>query len=379
MVDFKNNNHIKTLKEILVSNSHENCSKVTLSCSDGILKSNTLPFLVIGNFWKNIMLPIIGTDLVILIPDFTTSELQRLITYVFTGKYGTTYTSWTEITSIFPDISIDRTSHNNSNLHSEFKVDNIYTCKYCLKEFSRAETCRDHVETHHLKKKSYTCNICGKNFKTYNARKIHEIKEHSHEIESKHHVCPTCGKCFKYEQNLMRHIKTKNHKYPENPVAKNLVQDADILCEICHKYVKNLDHHMKTHHTKRILQYDCEVCDFKTDRKDTLVQHQYLKHKYVQRRFRNIDKTYQTENVNWKCFDCKRTFDSKLEIENHLLLKDCDDVECKICGKKFKQRKNLKQHIHNIHENPQKYNCDKCEKKFAHKSSLVKHTKICKK
>ena len=46
---------------------------------------------------------------------------------------------------------------------------------------------------------------------------------------------------------------------------------------------------------------------------------------------------------------------------------------------KFKQRKNLNQHIHNIHENPQNYNCDKCGKNFTHKSSLVKHTKICKK
>ena len=46
---------------------------------------------------------------------------------------------------------------------------------------------------------------------------------------------------------------------------------------------------------------------------------------------------------------------------------------------KFKQRKNLNQHIHNIHENPQNYNCDECGKNFTHKSSLVKHTKICKK
>ena len=127
MVDFKNNNHIKTLKEILVSNSHENCSKVTLSCSDGILKSNTLPFLVIGNFWKNIMLPIIGTDLVILIPDFTTSELQRLITYVFTGKYGTTYTSWTEITSIFPDIIIETEHHITIQTYIQNSESTIFT------------------------------------------------------------------------------------------------------------------------------------------------------------------------------------------------------------------------------------------------------------
>ena len=58
---------------------------------------------------------------------------------------------------------------------------------------------------------------------------------------------------------------------------------------------------MEKHHAKRILQYECEVCNFKTDRKDTLVQHQYLKHKYVKRLFRNIDNTYQTENISLKC------------------------------------------------------------------------------
>ena len=212
-IHLRNNNYINKIKEILVSqnDNSSNCSKVILSCSDGILESNTLPFLTIGNFWKNIMQPIIETVLVIIIPDFTKSELQRLLTYVFTGKM-LFYTTWAEITSIFPDIIVDRTSHNHSNFHSEFKVDSVYTCKYCLKDFSRAETCRDHEETYHLKKKSYSCNICGKNFKTHNARKIHELKEHSEENESKHHVCPTCDKCFKYEQNLMRHIKSKNHQ-----------------------------------------------------------------------------------------------------------------------------------------------------------------------
>ena len=40
---------------------------------------------------------------------------------------------------------------------------------------------------------------------------------------------------------------------------------------------------------------------------------------------------------------------------------------CKVCGKEFKQRKNLLYHIRNTHENPTKHKCEKCHQIFAHR------------
>ena len=159
MVVFKNDDYTQTIREIMISNSVENCSNVTLCCSDGKLDSNTLPFLTIGKFWKNILQPITETDIVILIPDFTTSDLQSLMKYVFTSDRKF-FTRWIDVKSIFPDIDSvniesDMNIDNEAKLVTEFKVDNVYTCKFCLKDFLRAEACKNHEETYHLKKKTY--------------------------------------------------------------------------------------------------------------------------------------------------------------------------------------------------------------------------------
>ena len=137
---------------------------------------------------------------------------------------------------------------------------------------------------------------------------------------------------------------------------------------------------MRTHHSEESIIFICSKCDFSTDRKDTLVKHQMLKHKIVDRVFAILDETLDSNNPSLKCFDCKKTFKSMIEIENHMLLKSCEDEEeniCKTCGKRFTLRYNLLQHIRDVHENPQKFKCSLCEKTYSHKSSLTKHSKKC--
>ena len=80
---------------------------------------------------------------------------------------------------------------------------------------------------------------------------------------------------------------------------------------------------------------------------------------------------------NWECIDCGKKFKTKTEIENHIALEGCKDLTCPQCEKRFNVRHNLLQHIIEIHESSNKYICPKCDKSFKQKRSQVRHSKTC--
>ena len=188
----------------------------------------------------------------------------------------------------FRNFSLDPVNISDIPSKSIFNVDDkSMICKYCLKEFSRKEAKLLHEKTC-IGPKKFSCNECSKRFKTFQAKIVHEK---THKDKNFHYVCPKCGKCFKYHQNLLRHIKSKKHDYPEEdvyPHAKNITRDADVVCDICHRRVKRLAHHKRTHHSKNSRSFSCNMCEFKTDRSDTLATHQYVKHKMTNRKFSKL-------------------------------------------------------------------------------------------
>ena len=261
----------------------------------------------------------------------------------------------------------------------KFSVDNEFTCRFCLKYFSRKDYCKEHeLNCHGSTKKIFKCGNCDKCFKNMIGKKAHEVKCFDKTNSTDVNVCPTCDKSFGSHQNLLRHIKSKNHDYPSDVENKYSSMGRE-LCRICHKYVEFVNLHQEIFHSKTSQGFKCEVCDFQTNRKDTLDRHHYLKHKIVNKRyFEAIDKTFP-EDVTFKCGDCKKEFATKLGIENHILLTNCEEIFCSICDKKFKERKSLNQHIKRIHNDKNHYECDKCKKIFRHQSSLYKHNKLCNK
>ena len=90
-------------------------------------------------------------------------------------------------------------------------------------------------------------------------------------------------------------------------------------------------------------------------------------------KFSKIDETFKDGQPHYKCFECKKVFDNIPDIENHMLLKSCEEFKCKICEIVFKRKKNLYQHVKNDHENTEKFKCDKFGIMYAHKKSLEKH------
>ena len=347
---------------------------VTLALKDGHRSCNSFVFLLLGQFWKDLISSLQGKCFsCIIVPDVGVQSFDVMIKLLLDG-FVTIFHG--DKKKVIEDIRLFCPKIPSKSI---FDVDGkSHICKFCLREFSRKEAKLLHEKTC-TGQKRYSCAECSKKFKTLQAKIIHEK---THKDTNFHYVCPKCGKCFKYHQNLIRHIKSKKHDYPEEnvyPDSKNITKDADEVCDICHRNVKRLDHHKKTHHSKKSRKFSCEMCKFKTDRSDTLATHQYLKHKMTNRKFSKIDETFKDGKPNYKCFECEKVFDNFAEIENHLLLKKCEELKCKICEKTFKQKKNLNQHMKNVHNNTNTFKCVNCDKVYSHKSSLDKHTKICKK
>ena len=256
------------------------------------------------------------------------------------------------------------------------------TCKFCLKYFPRLDKLNAHVLSKHTKKsakETLKCLFCGKQFTTKASLKSHEL---SHQDESTY-ICPleTCRKSYSTYYNLMKHLKQKDHIYPGRdiyPQHLKIVKEGNQECDICHRLVCNLEHHKQKHHSLESRKFNCEKCDYTTDRSDLLRKHELRKHNIAKRDLQAIDKTFENQEVEWGCFDCEKSFDSIVDIEDHILLPNCEDFICHKCNKKFKEKWNLKQHIKHVHENPQKFVCKKCNKSYSYKYSLTKHLKKCK-
>jgi len=111
---------------------------------------------------------------------------------------------------------IKKTEVEDSPSKSEFEVDRTYVCKYCLKYFSRAGTCRDHEITYHENalKYNFECSTCHQKFRTANGLKSHINNKHS-DKKPDLYKCKTCSKGYVNKTHLIRHCKVEGHEYPD--------------------------------------------------------------------------------------------------------------------------------------------------------------------
>ena len=395
--------------ELQDNNAYQN---VKLRVKDGVIEANLLLLLLPSTFLKGLLESTETCDhYEVIIPDIEIEDVRRMLELLLTGQ-----TKWKQTVGFLELIYdilrfdekvfiLDELDDSTPKLFAKFKsqrkaiespakaqtkttlkqtfdVTRKNCCKYCLKYFPRLDQLNSHILSKHTKKnvkENIKCNLCGKEFQTEASLKSHVL---SHQTQSTY-ICPyeKCRKSYRTYYNLMRHIKQKNHVYPGKdvyPLHSKIVREGHTECDICHRLVCNLEHHKNKHHSNESRKFNCEICDYNTDRSDLLRKHELRKHNIAQRDFHAIEKTFENQGVEWGCFDCEKSFDSVVEIEDHILLPNCQDIICKICKKKFKEKWNLKQHMKHVHENPQKFVCKNCNRSYSYKYSLTKHLKKCK-
>ena len=125
---------------------------------------------------------------------------------------------------------------------------------------------------------------------------------------------------------------------------------------------------------------NCEKCDFKCKRKETLKCHNENFHKIEYRKYNALKSTVLKSNV--KCDKCNIEFSSKTKHRSHMkevheiIISKEKNHFCHLCGKSCPSVFTLKEHITNVHEGIKDHKCVKCGKMYGYKSALQKHIKV---
>lgn len=264
------------------------------------------------------------------------------------------------------DFSLDLVGSENTN--------KSYSCDICNKQFLTLQyLCR------HLKKHTgeYTCLQCLMVF----TRK-ENLQQHSCFLDGKTFNCTYCPKSFLQKKYLVRHMGKHTGKYTCNACGKQyssliekeghncssvpISQKKIFPCQWCNKkflrelYLrkhvksshKNMNNLLMNNSTKEAI---CDICaeKFKTVQslKQHMLQHSEPKH---------------------ECPICSKKFHRRYVLANHILSHGTPQVPCQLCGKKLKNKKSLKNHMLQ-HGGEKKYTCEICGKKFLQRTNMLRH------
>ncbi|XP_055678695.1 uncharacterized protein LOC129787268 [Lutzomyia longipalpis] len=291
------------------------------------------------------------------------------------------------------------------NLITAFKTKRFYFCMTCKGQFSRIRDYDKHLSIHpsecyscgkmfkswkslliHLKRhlgiNEYTCRPCNKQFSSRQSLAEHE-RMHSGENPIK---CPLCPRTFRRQSNLLQH--RNNHHMKIRPRLK------DYLChcgEVFHTKAKFLWH--KETHEK--IPKGCPFCRERFIHRNSLSRHIRLAHaeKYIEIKKETVAchichkhylktsiKTHlmiHTEQVNFECSICNKTFSTKWNLKMHKWIhasRSAMPFKCPTCPKAFIRQSDLQDHL-NRHKSIKPFTCDYCGCQFGRKYNWLRHTR----
>ena len=345
-------------------------------------------------------------------------------------KFACTYCDFKAKISVVLKRHIKRLHHNELN----------FVCDICGKKFFEAYRLKIHEETHvkekkrktaHLEVQNEICDICQQPFLGKQALSVHKSVSHDiHEPineKKKSITCDKCGKSFTSPKYLYDHcnqehptvekiasIEAKCHnchidfyqahtlnnhlvsclmkdevkqfkceKCTENlslgtvgstseiwhsstALRKHIAESHNLIltiCEICGALLKSkyyLEDHKKSVHEK-VKNFACNYCGKVFASKSTLNGHVGRMHETISRKF--------------KCDKCEFTSlePNKLKIHEQAIHQKSVRYECHLC-KYFSYRKTgLQNHIKVVHEKYRPHQCDVCEMTFTYKRDKLKH------
>ncbi|XP_048002469.1 zinc finger protein 700-like isoform X2 [Leguminivora glycinivorella] len=259
-------------------------------------------------------------------------------------------------------------------------IPRLLKCTRCDHKWDSPNSMRRHCETEHsIPVSAWNCDICTKELTVYgrylnhlrchgreycnqcdkwlfiNQMKVHQLTHKDERLFK----CSECEKSFKTQLNLTTHI-ARVHS-PE---------DAMMYCAQCDKQFKNMfsySYHLRNasgHVPKERLMYKCTQCERQFRIRSQLARHVEAAHSHERRH---------------ECQVCREMFKSaksrrrhvRLVHENYIAPKD---KICDYCGKAFRAKKTLSDHI-NTHTGRRPFVCKLCGADFCHQSALYLHAR----
>ena len=102
------------------------------------------------------------------------------------------------------------------------------------------------------------------------------------------------------------------------------------------------------------LDYICDLCGSKFNRKDALIRHGKEQHYESKVNFAYVEHVEDMESLSSvNCELCVKTFKRKSDLKRHTLSvhsETPEEVTCSICGKTFSRKFTLNRHMKSAHK-----------------------------
>ncbi|XP_030243937.1 zinc finger protein 384 isoform X2 [Drosophila navojoa] len=168
-------------------------------------------------------------------------------------------------------------------------------------------------------KRKFHCDICARDFNSYNALKYHQYTH----TKERAYPCNTCERSFYTQSALKAHERTHSGIKPYK-------------CEKCDFKFRqwgDLNYHIISRHTE-VKAHMCEYCGKSFSRKYSLVLHRRI----------------HTSERNYACQYCTKTFRASSYLLAHTKVHTGEKpYSCSVCDKKFRVSGDLKRHTR-IHD-----------------------------
>lgn len=210
-----------------------------------------------------------------------------------------------------------------------------YACDKCDKRFIWKGALRSHLVNHQpeSERKDFTCEICLKSgivkrYQSSGSLSWHKKSHSGQATEKSKNLCEICSKTFATLTSFKEHMLTHSED----------CEKLQLRCEKCDKWLKNqrcLKSHMLLHAD---VDHKCDLCDYVTKKENLLKNHIITKH---------------TEDRNFKCDECEKTFKVKRALTIHKAQSHTGAAKtgrtCEFCNKTFGSSTNYYTHRKNRH------------------------------
>lgn len=123
-------------------------------------------------------------------------------------------------------------------------------------------------------------------------------------------------------------------------------------------------------------QSQCTICLDKFPSNKVVQKHMREQHGHKRKERKSKENTQNCNENLFVCDYCNKSFNTKNKIKHHLVTHINEGrikYLCVTCGNQFCSKFGLTQHIRAIHDKEQRFQCTKCDRRFAHKHNLKTH------
>nr|XP_057918538.1 zinc finger protein 646 isoform X2 [Doryrhamphus excisus] len=230
-------------------------------------------------------------------------------------------------------------------LNGEEDDGDLYQCSVCGNGYTSMTALRSHLGGHTQSQSAVAASSGPSSMSSEEEAKDEESEEMM--------ICSTCGESFACRQDLLTHQLVHIKHSEDDDIGKSDEEEVEsLICSRCGVFCTNV-HHLENHDctAKRQEEEELKAKDVHRDVKDNIEA--------------SVDRQY-------RCDQCGRSYRHAGSLLNHKKSHKTGVFKCNICQKRFYNLLALKNHQRS-HFDVKRHTCHECGKAFKIKKQLFNH------